>query len=113
MAACLFKPVPAGLAVALRVTPNAARERIEGIATDADGNPYLKVAVTVPPENGKANAAVIKLIAKDLRLPKSTLSITSGTTGRRKTLLIAGDANDLGLKLHTKAVVWAKPRDAA
>ena len=113
MAGCLYKPVPTGLAVALRVTPNAARERIEGIATDADGNPYLKVAVTVPPENGKANAAVIKLIAKDLRLPKTSLSIASGAQARRKTLLIAGDTNDLAIKLNAKITEWLKPREAA
>jgi uncharacterized protein (TIGR00251 family) len=102
MAACLFKAVPGGVAIALRVTPNAARERIEGIAADAEGNPYLKIAVTVPPENGKANAAVIKLIAKELRLPKGALSIASGAAARRKTLLIAGDASDLEAKLNTK-----------
>src|SRR5688572_6474492 len=113
MAACLFKPVPAGLAVALRVTPNAARERIEGIVTDADGNPFLKVAVTVPPENGKANAAVIKLIAKDLRLPKGALSIASGVAARRKTLLIAGDANELEIKLNARITEWRKLRTAA
>jgi uncharacterized protein (TIGR00251 family) len=109
----LFRPVPSGVAVALRVTPNAARERIEGIATDADGNAYLKIAVTVPPENGKANAAVIKLIAKDLRLPKSALSIANGAQARRKTLVIAGDANDLQIKLNAKITEWIKPRQAA
>jgi uncharacterized protein (TIGR00251 family) len=113
MADCLFKPVPAGLAVALRVTPNAARERIEGIAADADGNPYLKVAVTVPPENGKANAAVIKLIAKDLHLPKTSLSIASGAAARRKTLLIAGNAKDLEIKLNARITEWLKLRTAA
>jgi uncharacterized protein (TIGR00251 family) len=113
MAACLFKSGPSGLAVALRVTPNAARERIVAIATDADGDQYLKVAVTVPPENGKANAAAIKLIAKSLHLPKGTLSISSGATSRRKTLLIAGDAHDLEIKLNAKMIEWAKPRAAA
>jgi uncharacterized protein (TIGR00251 family) len=97
----------------LRVTPNAARERIEGIVTDVDGKPYLKVAVTVVPENGKANAAVIKLIAKDLRLPKSALSIASGATARRKTLLIAGEPRDLEIKLNAKIAEWTKLRAAA
>jgi uncharacterized protein YggU (UPF0235/DUF167 family) len=97
----------------LRVTPNAARARIEGIATDADGNPYLKICVTVPPENGKANAAVVKLIAKELHLPKSALSITAGIHARRKTLSIAGDAKDLERKLNARLVEWTKLHDAA
>lgn len=113
MPICLFRPAPSGFAVALRVTPNAARERIEGIADGADGNPYLKVAVTVPPENGKANNAVIKLIAKDLHLPKGALSITAGATARRKTLLIAGDAGELEPKLNAKIEEWLKLRKAA
>jgi uncharacterized protein (TIGR00251 family) len=113
MAACLFKSVAAGLAVALRVTPNAARERIEGIAVDADGNSYLKVCVTVRPENGKANAAVVKLIAKALHLPKAALSIARGAQARRKTLLISGDARELETKVTARITEWIKLRDAA
>ncbi len=109
MAARLFKALAAGLAVSLRVTPNAARARIDGIASDADGAEFLKVAVTVAPEDGKANAAVIKLLAKECRLPKTSLSIASGARDRRKTLVIAGDARELEMKLTG----WLKHREAA
>lgn len=109
MAASLFKPVAAGLTVALRVTPNAGRARIEEVACDADGNPFLKVAVTAVPEDGKANDAVIKLFAKEFRLPKSALSIASGAKDRRKTLLVAGD----GKALEAKFAEWLKLRNAA
>lgn len=109
MAAPLFKPVATGLAVALRVTPNAGRAKIDGVASDADGNPFLKVAVTAVPEGGKANDAVIKLFAKEFHVPKSALSIASGAKDRRKTLLIAGD----GKALETKFAEWLRQRDAA
>jgi len=109
----LFKPVAAGYSLALRVTPNASRARLDGVATDADGTPFLKVAVTVPPEDGKANEAVIKLLAKDLRLPKSALTIASGAHNRRKVLLIAGDQRELEAKIETKATEWLRLHPAA
>ena len=64
-----------GLRVTLKVTPKAARAAIVG--ADADGNAFLKVAVTAAPERGKANAAAIKLLARAWRLPPSSLSMTS------------------------------------
>ena len=67
------------------------------------------VAVTVPPENGKTNEAVIALLAKTFRLAKSSMRITGGASARRKTLLIAGDAREL----ETKLAECIKPRDAA
>lgn len=109
MAARLFNAVAAGLAVSLRVTPNAARARIDGIAAEADGTEFLKVAVTATPEDGKANAAVIKLLAKEWRLPKTSLSIASGARSRRKTLVIAGDVREL----ETKLIGWLKLHEAA
>jgi uncharacterized protein (TIGR00251 family) len=50
----------------------------------------LKIRVTVPPEEGKANRAVIELLAKALKVPKSSIRIKRGTTGRMKTLEIEG-----------------------
>lgn len=83
----------------VRLTPRAARNRIDGIAQDADGKPYLKVAVTAVPESGKANAALVALLAKTWRLPRTTISVVAGTTDRRKTLFIAGDAALLARRL--------------
>jgi uncharacterized protein (TIGR00251 family) len=104
-----FKPVADGLILAVRVSPNASRAAIDGIVTDADGSQYLKIAVTVPPENGKANEAVIALLAKTLRLAKSTVSLTGGATARRKTLLIAGETREL----ETRITEWLRVRNAA
>lgn len=83
--------MPGGVRLAVRVTPKAARNAIAGIAPEADGGAVLKVSVTAVPEDGKATAAVIALLAKHWRLPKSDFSVITGATDRRKTLLIAGD----------------------
>jgi uncharacterized protein (TIGR00251 family) len=79
----------------VRLAPKAARDRIDGIHADADGCPLLKVAVSAPPAGGKANAALIKLLAKEWRVPKSAFAIAAGATERRKVLTIAGDTNQL------------------
>lgn len=57
---------------------------------DVDGNVVLKVAVTAPPEDGKANKALIKLLAKAWKLPKGAMTIKKGAKDRRKTLFIEG-----------------------
>lgn len=80
-----------GVRLSLRVTPKARRAGIGGIAEDADGGAALKVSVTAAPEDGKANDAVIRLLAKTWHLPKSSFSVISGATGRRKVLAISGD----------------------
>lgn len=88
-------PVADGVRVAVRLTPKAARDRIDGLAEDAEGGVALKVAVTAIPEDGKANAALIKLLSKEWRIPKSAITIVQGATDRRKILHVAGDAGAL------------------
>lgn len=95
-----FEAVPEGLRVALKVTPKAARAGVAGVETDAAGRAVLKVRVTEAPEGGKANAAVVKLLAKAWRLPKGTLRVASGAKDRRKTLLVAGDPDALAPRLR-------------
>lgn len=62
----------------VRVTPNASREQVS-----IDGERYL-IRVTCPPEDGKANKAVTKLLAKALGVPPSRLTLVRGHTGRDK-----------------------------
>lgn len=71
-----------GAEIAVRVTPRASRNRIDA---GADG---LRVYVTTVPEDGKANAAVQKLLAKALGVPKSALTLTRGQTARDKVFRI-------------------------
>ena len=74
-----------GLCFDIHVNPHASRAEISGIAEGA-----LKVRVTAPPVEGAANEAVIALLAKQLRLKKSQLSIAAGAQGRKKTILVCG-----------------------
>lgn len=90
----MFEPSPfaaagAEVRVAVRLTPKASRVAILGLAPEAGGGMALKVAVTAPPEDGKANAALIKLLAKSWRLPKSAFAIIRGATDRHKLIAIA------------------------
>src|SRR3546814_13119579 len=75
----------------LRLQPGASRAKVDGPARLDDGAMVLKLRVTEPPEDGKANAALVRLLAKSWGLPKSTLSLVAGHTDRRKTLAVAGD----------------------
>lgn len=76
--------------LAVRLTPRGGRDAIDGWACDADGRPYLKVRVSAPPVEGEANAALIRLIAKTLGLPRSAVRVAAGTTARLKRLEIDG-----------------------
>lgn len=66
--------------LALKVTPRARTEAVEGL--NAAGE--LVVKVRAVPEDGRANEAVIALLSASFGLPKSSLSITKGSTGRYK-----------------------------
>ena len=81
---------PDGLRLRVRLTPRGGRNRIDGVAKDGDGRSVLKVRVAAAPVGGAANTALIVLLAKKLRLPKSRLSIVSGQTNRVKIVLAAG-----------------------
>ncbi len=91
----------------LRVTPKAARNGIDGTRTEADGGMALVVRVTATPEGGKANGAVIKLLAKNWGVPRSSIEITAGATDRRKTVRIAGDCEALLRRLRD----WERTTD--
>ena len=67
------------------VQPRASRAKIGPMH---DGR--LKVAVTAPPVDGEANAAVIELLAKELGIAKRAIAIVAGESGRRKTVRIEG-----------------------
>jgi uncharacterized protein (TIGR00251 family) len=76
---------PSGVLVELRVQPRARRVALHV----ADG--ALKVQVTAAPEDGKANAAVIALLAETWRLPKSSFDVIKGQSVRAKTVQVAGN----------------------
>jgi uncharacterized protein (TIGR00251 family) len=94
-----FKPAADGVRVAVRLTPKASRNAIAGIASSGQGEAVLKVMVTAVPEAGKANEALIKLLAKEWGIAKSAISLVAGATDRNKILHVAGDASDLMARL--------------
>lgn len=79
------------LRLAVRLTPNGGCDAIDGIEAD---EAFLKARVAAVPEKGKANKALILLIAQSLRIPKSSVSLISGDTARKKILRIDGDPED-------------------
>ena len=81
MAESAFSHLADGRIFTVRVTPRASRN---AVAAGPEGGPDLVVRVTVVPEGGKANAAVVKLLAKALGVPKSRLELVRGATGRDK-----------------------------
>jgi uncharacterized protein (TIGR00251 family) len=81
----------AGLRVAVRIAPKARRDAVEGLAETANGGAEIRVSVTAVPEDGKANRALIKLLAKAWGVPKTAISILAGETERHKILSISGE----------------------
>ena len=92
-----------GVALAVRLTPKSSREAVEGIEHLADGRAVLKARVRAVPEDGAANEALLRLLAKTLSLPASSLHLESGGTSRVKTIHIAGDPAALTVKLAALA----------
>ena len=76
--------------IQIKLTPKAARDAVSGWAEDEYGQPVLKCSVTAIPENGKANAALIKMLSKRLGIPKSAILLIKGDTSRIKTLDFQG-----------------------
>lgn len=72
--------------ITVKLTPKAAKNEVKGWAEGADGLKMLKVSVTAPPDKGKANKALIELLAAHYKVPKSTIEIVRGETDRIKTV---------------------------
>lgn len=73
----------------IKITPKASSNRIVDEQPDMFGDiKTLKVYVTAVPENGKANEAMIALLAKHFDLPKSAFTIVRGATSRNKVVRI-------------------------
>ena len=84
-----------GVRLTVRVTPKSSKDMLGGLGVLPDGRTCLFARVSSPPADGKANAALIKLLAKTFRLPKTSLDIVSGATDRLKVVAISGDTPDL------------------
>lgn len=96
-----YSAIEGGVRLALRLTPRAARNDVDGIGTDAEGRPILKLRLVAPPVEGAANEALIAFLAKSLSLRKADITIRTGATGRTKILHLAGDSGAILQKLDT------------
>ncbi len=80
-----IKETPKGVTFAIKVHPRARKNAITGTVGDA-----LKVALTAPPVDGKANQAVLEFFAELFAIPRSSVTIASGETSRLKRICISG-----------------------
>jgi uncharacterized protein YggU (UPF0235/DUF167 family) len=88
-----------GVTLAVRLTPKGGRDAIEGVETLADGRVVLKARVRAVPEDGKANAALLRLVADAVGLPGSRVSLAGGATSRLKTLRLDADETTVAAAL--------------
>ncbi|MDF2232877.1 DUF167 family protein [Albimonas sp. CAU 1670] len=97
-----WRPAPdgSGLLLAVRATPRGGRDRVDGVTVDAEGRPALALRVSVAPEGGKANAAVLKLVARVAGLPRAAVTLEAGETARLKRLRLEGDAHAIAARLE-------------
>lgn len=86
----------------IRLIPHAASDSIDGVDLLADGSHVLKVRVRAVPEKGRANKALIKLLAKAFGVAPTYVSVIRGAGARKKTLQINGDPAEL---MHRAAVL--------
>jgi len=88
-----------GLVLSVRLTPKSSRDEITRVETLSDGRTVLKARVRAVPQDGEANAALVRLLAKALHISASAVRIEAGASGRLKTLHLQGDAEILAAGL--------------
>lgn len=80
-----IRDTASGATFSIKVHPRAKKDAITGTISDA-----LKVALTAPPVEGKANEACIRFFAEFLRVPRSSVTIAAGESSRNKVIRVNG-----------------------
>ena len=80
-----------GAGLAVRLTRRASHDALAGPVAFPDGA-ALKASVTAPPADNAANTALVKLMSRTWRIPKTTMTISAGARARTETVTIADDA---------------------
>lgn len=88
-----------GVCFALKARPGARRSSIDGVHAGA-----LKVSVTAAPEKGKANEAIIELLAEEFKMSRSSITIVRGDTSSQKLVRIDG-VNEVMLKRELERII--------
>ncbi|MDH4226565.1 MAG: DUF167 domain-containing protein [Deltaproteobacteria bacterium] len=84
-----LKETSRGVVISIIVQPRSSRDEVFGEHGD-----MLKIRLKAPPVYGEANSALISFLSKLLKIPKSSIEITSGETSKRKTVLLCGVSID-------------------
>ena len=92
-------PAAGGVRIAVRLTPRARVDRLDGVAHLADGAAVLKASVTAPPAEDRANEALLQLLAKEWGLPRRELAVVGGRKSRNKVVHVAGEPTVLMRRL--------------
>lgn len=98
-----------GIRITVRLTPSASADRIEGVARLSDDTAVLAARVRALPEDGRANRALEKLVAKALGVSRGAVTVATGAKARLKQLAVEGDATAL---LDTARRLWPSRTDS-
>jgi uncharacterized protein len=93
-----WRPLPDGVAVAVKVQPKSRRPGLQGTAPTTDGE-RLRIGVTEAADGGRANRAACSALAAALGTAQSAVRLTAGASSREKLLHVAGDPAALAAKL--------------
>lgn len=95
-----YRVVADGVVVAVRLTPKAAKDSVDGISRLADGSEVAVARVRALPARGAANRALVDLLAEALKIPRRSVTIVGGAGARLKRVRVAGDAGSLSGKIE-------------
>lgn len=84
----MIKEVKDGIVLHVRISPNASKNEI------IKNNDELKIKITAPPVDGKANKVLIEFLSKTFKIPKSYFEIIKGETSKEKTILIKNSSKE-------------------
>jgi hypothetical protein len=84
----------------VRLTPKGGRDAVDGWGRDANGAPVLRARVAAPPEDGRANDALVLLLARTFMVPRSAVTICAGAAARTKRIRIEGEKQTLSARLN-------------
>ena len=99
----------AGLSIVVRLTPKGGRDAIDGVEHLANGRSALKVRVRAAPSSGEANAALVGVIAKALRVPARQVSLVASASTRIKRVQVAGAPAALAIALENLCTGGSPP----
>ena len=102
-----FRSGEDGLLIAVRLTPRSARDAVAGVETAADGRCHVVAKVRAVPEKGAANAALERLVAAWLAVPKASVSVVQGGTSRLKSVRVGGSPSELAARLMQRLALDA------